>query len=190
MKHIALLLVLASVCTSSVAQTVDQRRALRPRRLSVWTRAEPPKRWNKSSEAIFAADAFLLLGDKPVPVVPLPPVPPKPAPVPPFDRSAVMKQLEKAQDDLVAVLADEKRFSTQQKDFEKSIKVLFDNAEALVTNDSEYKEDDTYIEIAKALRDAADVMPTTLKTDGFGGMGGAVGRLKKACNECHAKYRL
>jgi cytochrome c556 len=110
--------------------------------------------------------------------------------VPPFDRSAVMKQLEKAQDDLVAVLADEKRFSTQQKDFEKSIKVLFDNAEALVTNDSEYKEDDTYIEIAKALRDAADVMPTTLKTDGFGGMGGAVGRLKKACNECHAKYRL
>jgi cytochrome c556 len=187
-RHIALLLLLGLVSTPSFAQTADQRRNVRPRRIPAKLRAEPPQRWSKSSEDIFAEDAFSLLGEKPAPGPP-PPAPPKPAAPPPFDRSAVMKELENAEKALAEVLADEKRFRSRRKDFEKSVKVLLDNAESIVTKDSEYKEDDTYMEFAKALHDTAKAIPATLKTDGFGGMGVAVGKLKKTCNACHDKYR-
>jgi cytochrome c556 len=189
-KRIIVLLLLGFASDPCVAQTTDQRRTVRPRRPPVKMRAEPPAQWDKSVEVMFAKDAFSLLGDKQAPVAPPPaPAPPKPPPLPPFDRSAVMKELAEAEEALVVALADENRFRAQRKDFDTSVKVLLDNAESIVANDSEYQEDDTYMELAKRLHATVEAIPATLKADGFGGMGVAVGKLKKVCNDCHDKYR-
>jgi hypothetical protein len=55
----------------------------------------------------------------------------------------------RAEEQLTEVLADGKRFCFQQKNFDKSIKVLVANADSLVQDDSEYKDDDTYMDIAR-----------------------------------------
>jgi cytochrome c556 len=188
MKHIVFLILLSFVATSGFAQTTDGRRPTRARRSPVGTRAEAPKQWDKSSQSIFADDAFTLLGKKDT-VTPPPPVPPKPAPQNTFDRTAVMKELEKAEDQLTEVLADEKRFRSRRNDFDKSIKVLVANAKTLVQDDSEYKDDDTYMDMARSLRAKAEAVPDTIKTAGYAGAGKAVGKLKQVCNDCHEKYR-
>ena len=189
MKHIALLILLAVVATPGFTQTADGRRAVRQRRPPVKKRAEAPKQWGLSSRAVFADDAFTLLGDKEVVIAPPPPAPPNPAPQKPFDRTAVMKELEKAEQELAEMLADEKRFRSRRNDLEKSIQLLVINAESLVQDDSEYKDDDTYMDLARSLRDKAEGVSETIKTAGYAGAGKAVGKLKQVCNECHDTFR-
>ena len=83
------------------------------------------------------------------------------------------------------MLADEKRFRSRRNDFEKSIQLLVINAESLVQDDSEYKDDDTYMDLARSLRDKAEGVSETIKTAGYAGAGKAVGKLKQVCNDCH-----
>lgn len=138
----------------------------------------------------FATDAFTLLGEKDaLPKQPPPPAPPKPAPQIAFDRTAVMKELENAEEQLTEVLSDEKRFRSRQNDFDSSIKLLVANAKSLVQDDFEYRDDDTYMDMARSLRAKAEAIPNTINTAGYAGAGKAVGELKKVCNDCHAKTR-
>jgi hypothetical protein len=104
-------------------------------------------------------------------------------------RPALMARLEAAEKEMASQLSSE-------GDFKKSLDTLVHEAEimaaigeAIGLPDFEGHDDDSYLEFAHAMRDAAIRVREACRKKDYAAAGAAAGAISKACNGCHEGYR-
>ena len=184
MSHSRWLLVVAvSLCVAAgPSQTA---RAPKEKR-----RAAAPTVWDRMVAELFVEDAFRVVGPRTANVSeeqtgPAPEAPPPQA----FDRSGLMKTLAKAEDSIAQAISSEKTFKHQAAVLDEQLERIVGIAAQLKDNDPDYKDDEDYQQFVRSMRASATAMQTAVKNAGHEASGASFGRLKQACDGCHAAFR-
>jgi cytochrome c556 len=178
------------VVAAIAADSTEQRRES-PKRPAVAERqrAAAPMGWDKMVRDVFLEDAFSIVGDrtkKGTGQLPAPPVPQQPDE---FDRTALMKSLEKAEDSIAQAIASEKTFKQHAALLDQQIEIITGIALKLKEADPDYKDDADYQRFVQSMRDSAASMRSGVKNTSYEVSGVSFGRLKQSCDSCHRAFR-
>lgn len=161
------------------------RRLRRPTR-----RAAPPTQWDPVFQDTFEADAFSRLdGDR------RPSPPPKPVPVPPepdvddeFDRSAVMRRLERARAAIEDLIASHEALAKPTPQAARSTEEIVALARKLAAADPDYSGDVHYVRYTDEMAQAARRLQGLLGTGRHAEALDAVRALRNSCAACHGRF--
>lgn len=177
--------------TAIAADATHERRASPKRRpVAAKQRTAAPTGWDKMVSEAFLEDAFSVLGTRPSNEVsgqvPVPPVPHQPKD---FDRAALMKSLEKAEQSIAQVIASEKTFRQRAALLDEQIEIIMRIASDLDEADPDYKDDEDYLRFVHSMRDSAASMRAGVKKTSYEASGVAFGKIKQSCDSCHRTFR-
>lgn len=106
------------------------------------------------------------------------------------DRPPLMQRMELAlQKRLSQWIANENQFSSQIEEISHESQLLAALAEVITREGYEYADDDTFVEYANELRDAAHDLQRATEQENYAQAREALGRATKACSNCHDGYR-
>jgi cytochrome c556 len=173
------------------ADSTEKRRALQRRpRVHEKQRAAAPTSWDKMVAEAFFEDAFSVVGQRPANEgagqLPAPPVPQQPDE---FDRTALMKSLEKAEESIAQAIASEKTFKQHAALLGKQIEIITEIASKLKGADPDYKDDADYQHFVQSMQDSAASMRSGVKNTSYEAYGVSFGKLKQSCDSCHRAFR-
>jgi cytochrome c556 len=154
-------------------------------------RAAAPMSWNKMVAEAFFEDAFSVLGKRtPTEVSGQSPFPPVPRQPDAFDRTTLMKSLEKAEESIALAVASEKTFKHNAALLAEQIEIVMGIASELKEADPDYKDDEDYQRFVQSMRDSAASMRSAGNKTSYEMSGVSFGRLKQSCDSCHRTFRL
>ncbi|HEY1784104.1 MAG TPA: hypothetical protein VGG30_01100 [Pirellulales bacterium] len=105
-------------------------------------------------------------------------------------RPPLMQRLERAQrQGLVLWTADSAQFQKNNAQFLREAELIAAIAEVIGREGFEYADDDTYLEYAHAMRDAAIEAAEAARKKNYDQARKAVGTIEKSCNSCHEGFR-
>lgn len=104
-------------------------------------------------------------------------------------RPALMSRLEAAEQATAAAIASKGDFTKQVDTFLRGAEMVAMIGEAIQRKDYEYHDDDTYRSYASQMRDAATQAADAARRKDYEAARAAIGRLQKACSDCHGDYR-
>lgn len=106
------------------------------------------------------------------------------------DRPPLMTRMEQAQQERLAQwIANEALFKGNVEEISHEAQLLAALAEIITREGYEYADDDTFVEYAKELRDAARDVQQATELEDYAQARAALGRATKACSTCHDGYR-
>lgn len=180
-------LVACAVGLAVCAGAESPRRPRRPAR-----RAAPPKRWDPSVRDTFEADAFSRLGGEQRPLPP-PRPPDDAAPAPPapdgdFDRSDVMRRLERARSALEDLLSSKEALAKPAPRAAKATEEIVAMARRLAADDPDHSADVHYVRHADGMAQAARRLQGLLGTGRHAEALDAVRALRTSCDACHGQF--
>lgn len=162
-------------------------------------RARPPQRWDPAVESQFAANAFALLdGERPrdfgrsaVQAAPAAEAGDagQPAADGDFDRSAMMKKLESAEEALAETLSSEKTFQAGGSRAEQAADLVVMMGRTLFSGDPDFADEDDYLKFAEDMTNAAKQLKVLVKKGDYAGARSCLDRIKKSCDGCHGGFR-
>jgi hypothetical protein len=105
-------------------------------------------------------------------------------------RPPLMQRLDRAQrQGLVLWTADSAQFQKNNAQFQHEAELIAALAEVIGREGYEYADDDTYLEYAHAMRDAAIEAADAAHKKNYDQARKAVGSIEKTCNSCHEGFR-
>ena len=105
-------------------------------------------------------------------------------------RPPLMQRLDRAQrQGLVLWTADSAQFQKNSAQFQHEAELIAVLAEVIGRDGFEYADDDTYLEYAHTMRDAAAEAADAARHKNFDQARKAVGAIEKTCNSCHEGFR-
>ena len=106
------------------------------------------------------------------------------------DRSPLMQRMEEAQQQRIAPwTANSGEFSKNADSLLREAELLAAIAEAIQQEGFEYADDDTYLEYARQMRDAALEIVGAVKGRNYDAARAASGNIAKSCSGCHEGFR-
>lgn len=161
-------------------------------------RAVPPKKWDKATLGTFFPNAFeTLQGSRPDFTAP--------GEVKEggkkeekkqeaiahgdFDRSDLMKKLERSEESIREVLSSEGSFKAGISKVSQPLDVVVMMGKTLFHSDPDYNGDDDFLRLAEEMVSAANNMKACCKKSDYKGAGAAFARIQKSCNDCHAAFK-
>jgi hypothetical protein len=106
------------------------------------------------------------------------------------DRPPLMNRMEQAQQERLAQwIANEALFGGHTEEISHEAQLLAALAEVITREGYEYSDDDTFVEYAKELREAAREVQQATELEDYAQARAALGRATKACSTCHDGYR-
>lgn len=106
------------------------------------------------------------------------------------DRPPLMRRMELAQQKRLSQwIANEGLFGNQTEEISHEAQLLAALAEVITREGYEYADDDTFVEYARELRDAAHDLQKATEQENYAQARDALGRATKACSNCHDGYR-
>lgn len=106
------------------------------------------------------------------------------------DRPPLMQRLEELQQQGIAPrTANSGEFSKNADVLLREAELLAAIAEAIQQEGFEFADDDSYLEYARAMRDAAVEVAEAVKTKNYDSARAASGNIEKACTGCHEGFR-
>lgn len=104
-------------------------------------------------------------------------------------RPALMSRLEEAEAAIRPAIASKADFGTHLDQFVHAVEIVAVIGEVIIKPDYEYHDDDTYVEYAVEMRDAAVAARAAADKKDYETARAAIGRLEKSCSTCHGDYR-
>lgn len=104
-------------------------------------------------------------------------------------RPSLMSRLESAEQAAAAAIASTGDFAKQLDAALRATEMVATIGEVIQRKDYEYHDDDTYRDYASQMRDAAAQAAEAARKKDYEAARGAIGRLQKACSDCHGDYR-
>jgi len=104
-------------------------------------------------------------------------------------RPALMSRLEEAEQAIRPAIASKADFGTHLDQFMHAVEIVAVIGEVIIQPDFEYHDDDTYVEYAVEMRDAAVAARAAADRKDYEAARAAIGRLEKSCSTCHGDYR-
>lgn len=155
-------------------------------------RARPPKKWDQVTLSIFSDNAFSLLeGEKPTfaqkekekteETV-------KKADGD-FDRSDMMKKLERAEEILAESLNNEKTFISASSKINSAADLVIMMGKTLFNGDPDYGDDDSFLKFSEDMTNNAKLIKIFVTKKDYEGASKAFSNVKKNCNSCHEGFK-
>jgi hypothetical protein len=104
-------------------------------------------------------------------------------------RPALMSRLEEAEAAIRPAIASKADFGTHLDQFMHAVEIVAVIGEVVIKPDYEYHDDETYVEYAVEMRDAAVAARAAADKKDYEAARAAIGRLEKSCSTCHGDYR-
>lgn len=105
------------------------------------------------------------------------------------DRPPLMQRLEEAQQRMAPAIANSGDFSKHADVLLREAELLAVIAEAISQEGFEFADDETYVDYAHQMRDAAIEIVGAVKGKDYQSARAAAGKIEKACSGCHEGYR-
>ena len=105
-------------------------------------------------------------------------------------QTLLMQRMEQALEEIVKpAIADEKSFGRDSNDIRHEAQLLAMMARVIQHPESDYGEDDDFLNFAKDLRKASRDVVEAADSEDYGATRTAVGRASQSCIACHEDYR-
>ena len=104
-------------------------------------------------------------------------------------RQPLMSRLEQAETGLAEASASESAFKAEPERLLHESEIVAMIGEFIQQPEFEYFDDETYLEYAAAMRDAAVQVATATREGDFARAQKAVSAVRKTCSDCHGDYR-
>ena len=159
-----------------------------------YPRAKPPQSWDTSVLALFPTDGFVLLeGTRPLFTHDLGKEKQDLAPIKPnhgdFDRTDMMKKLERAEQILAESLSSPKTFASTSSKIETASDLIVMMGKTLFSSDPDYSTDDSFLKQAEEMTNSAKQIVVFVKKKDYEGASRAFSNVRKSCDTCHEGFR-
>lgn len=158
-----------------------------------YNRAKPPTKWDKSTLSIFEDNAYSLLeGQKPNLVIQedkkLENKKEEKADGD-FDRTDMMKKMQRAEEVLAESLNSEKSFKAATSKIESSADLIIMMGRTMFNGDPDYSDDDYFLKQAEDMTISAKQIKALVKKGDYEAASRSFSSIKKNCDNCHQRFR-
>jgi cytochrome c556 len=160
--------------------------------LGAHPRSAPPKKWDKATMDVFFDNAFETLeGSRPErKVVEKQKVEEKIEEVHgDFDRSELMKKLERSEEIIQEILSSDKNFKAGLSKIDQPVDMVIMLGKTIFHSDPDYNQDDDFLKFSEELLSSAKSLKAFCKKSDYEGASSAFSRMKKSCNSCHQVFK-